>query len=374
MKKSRVLLAGFLVCAFLRVQTLEAYIEACYDYGDRSCDAEWCFGINGLYWKPCGTDHFSRSIPVYDLQFGESAAVDGVNIQSKKDALYDTSNPDYTLGFDLFLVREIPDCYASLRLNWAHLSVDDSFHSIDSYEGGESEAEKITMLTNFFENNPGKKGLTIDYDRINFRASRSFYTCENAKIAGFFGLAYMRLDQERENWVEFPETHVSSLVNYKDSADLTAGLGEIGVSGMLDFCPWYVSGEFGVLTGVGSRDARLKGTSYQYTPSKQVEQSGLFSSEIVQSPAMLSEEGVPIKVGKGSDTLCFTGLEYKFEVGFTGAFWCFDWKFHAGYEGIFFHDLGAVYKPGSSSGQFNLSTGNIGFAGPFVGITACCSF
>jgi len=101
------------------------------------------------------------------------------------------------LGSDLFLVKKVPDCFASFRLNWAHLSVDESFSSISKYEGPESEAEKITILTNFFENNPGKKSLTIDYDRINLRASRSFYTCENAKIAGFFGLAYMRLDQER---------------------------------------------------------------------------------------------------------------------------------------------------------------------------------
>lgn len=342
----------------LSTQALEAYIEACYDYGDRSCDAEWCLGVNALYWKPHGTDDFlSRTIPVYDT---EHMFAQG----NKNDKLFETSNPDYTLGFDLFLLKEIPECYACLRLNWTHLGVDESYGCVKSYEGHELEAEKSQLINAFFAENPAKRDLQIDYDRLNLRASKSFYVCENANIAGFLGASYMRLDQRRQNCVECPESSMSSVIIYKESSELSAGLGEIGLTGKVDLCPstLYILGESGIITGVGTRNLHLKGHSHQ-TPPITKNLKGSYSSHL------FSENGIPIE-NSNSDSICFTGLEYKFEMGLTGYFCGFDWEIQAGYEGIFFHDLGTHFLPGSPT-HFSSTTSNLGFAGPYIGFAIC---
>lgn len=371
MKRSQTLFTILSLFILLWTQTLEAYIEACYDYGDRSRYTEWCFGANALCWRPHGSDEYDSSlIPVHTSAIWEEEREGKHPIQGsyqyleeyRTDKLFETDSLDYSLGFDLYLLKEIPDCYASFRLSWTHFSVDQTFSSIKGYEHHEVESNKATHFNNHFAANPLKRDLSIDYDRINLRSSKSYYVCDNASISGFLGLSYLRLDQQRRRAAECPDKDMSStFLTYRETSELGAGLGEIGISGLIELCPatLYISSELGLVTGLGSRDTRLKGQTYQYVSPKGDNE---YTTSIFTPGGDLSK--------KESDTLCFTGLEYKFEIGMHCQFCGFEYGLQAGYEGIFFHDLGSHYLPDSSA-YLNSTKANIGFAGPYIGFAIC---
>ncbi|NGX42617.1 MAG: hypothetical protein K940chlam7_00897 [Chlamydiae bacterium] len=361
MNRLLMVIVGFVICNLLHEPSIEAYIETCYDYNDCHADVDWNLGINVLYWKFYGADNlFSRSIPVYIVDIrGDKEKSEYLSIKYKTDHLFESSVPDYSLGFDLFLSKEIPEWCSCFRLSWTHFQIDQLLGNVDSYEGLEEEANKVDLLNEYFKNNSenlGKKKLRVDYDRINLRASRKFYTDNSSMFAGFMGLGVLFLEHERGNWAEIPENQFSSIINYKDISNIAVGLGELGLIGNVDLCPssFYLAGEFGVITGVGSWDIKSDGDKFQ-----------------IHGGNLRGPEAITI--AKDTSVVCFTGIEYKFELGVKGSFCCLDWKFHAGYEGIYFFDLFRNVQPGPS-GTFSIVTSGLGFAGPIVGITCCKTF
>jgi hypothetical protein len=177
----------------------------------------------------------------------------------------------------------------------------------------------------------------------------------------------LHIGQNRANNFQFLAGSLTRIGTYKESSSLNACLGELGLRGTLHLCPphFYFSGEFGILTGIGSRDLRVSGSVAEFVPLEE----GWTSN----NDARLNEEVASIQDRRKNHSVCFAGIAYKFEFGFAKHFGKLECKLSAGYEGLLFHDLTLFFVP-RADGQLIDRTSNLGFAGPFVGVTVSLPF
>jgi len=157
---------------------------------------------------------------------------------------------------------------------------------------------------------------------------------------------------------------------------LKAGLGEIGLRGKV-WCPknLYFFGELGLVAGLGNQDCSFDVSAFEYTPAAtDTISKGYFKgSETVAVDAQYSEPkncSDSIKHGLRG----FTGLDYKFEVGYELECFGVFWKIQAGYEGVYLYDISLHTLPEAGGSNFERTTSNLGFAGPYIGLSASLPF
>lgn len=344
MIKRNAIILSVLLTAFVSLQPLSAYIDACYEASE--CEREWSIGGKGLYWKPHG---FANEM-IYSISENEL----------QNDFLYGPLNPSYNWGFDFYIRKECPEWCSAFTLNWVHASFYEKYKNF--------ERSNDPVINDFLTSHPGE--ASINYDRINLQASRTYLARESSLFEGFLGVSFLRLGQKKTNCFEY-EAEPQKIACYTENSNLDGLMGELGVRGKVTLSPsWlYFLGEMGLMTGIGNRDVKVNGTVSEVVPGIE---DGWFTKEVV-SPAHMSV-GAPLFSHNRSDrTICFTGIEYKFELGMEGEWIGLDWRLFGGYEGVFFHDLSLYFIP-MKDNRINGKLSGIGFAGPFIGMSVSLPF
>jgi len=355
LNRTEKLVAGLLFSSLLPLCSLDAYIEATYEKYNRS-DYTWTFGVSALCWKPQAAESY-RLYSIPDGGTEENA------LQLNSDYTYGYVDPSFSWGFNLFVIKEVPECCSSYRLDWTHIGFKESYQNIERTIP-EGDPQGLAILDGFLNDNPGES--TICYDRLNLRGYKKVNTC-TTQVDGFFGVGYVRLAQNRMNCYEFNEDDEVIVATYKECSNLNAGIAELGVRATMELCPrtFYCLGEAGVVTGIGYRGLRLKGDRRAFAPAG----GGWFGS----SGAKIYDPMAYFDSDRESQTVCFTGIEYKLELGYECHFCNCDWRLYGGYEGVLYHDLSLYFVP-RADGRLIRSISNLGFAGPMAGISVSCAF